>query len=92
MLENQIFFKNENDRLFTVVLKWHTRQPFVCGTLPEIVKYALDKGERGIEAFFEITYGQSTPKLSKVSKANLKAMLSHGPEKIELSVQLFKKY
>ena len=91
-MENQKFFSNENDRLFTVVLKWSLRQPFVCGTLPEIVKYAIDKGERGIEAFYEITYGQSAPKLSKVSKANLKAMLSHNDKNIEISEQLFKKY
>jgi hypothetical protein len=87
---NQIFFSNENDRLFTVVLKWSLRQPFVVGTLPEVVQYALDKGERGIEAFYEITYGSYCPKLSKVSKVNLKSMLSH--KDAELGVQLFSKY
>jgi len=90
-VKTETFFSNENDRLFTVVLKWSLRQPFVCGTLPEVVQYALDKGERGIEAFYEITYGSQCPKLSKVTKAKLKAMLSHQPN-TELGVQLFKRY
>ena len=88
----EVFFSNQNDRLFTVVLKWSLRQPFVCGTLPEIVKFALEKGERGIEAFYEIHYGSACPKLKKVSKKDLKSMLSHEAENVELSVQLFKRY
>jgi len=88
----EVFFSNQNDRLFTVVLKWSLRQPFVCGTLPEVVKYALEHGERGIEAFYEITYGSACPKLTKVSKKNLQAMLSHGGKDVELSEQLFKRY
>jgi len=85
-MENHQFFSNQRDRMFTVRLMWDIAQPFVCGTLTEVVKYAL-KPNNGIEGFYEIT----GTKIKKVTKKQLKAMLSHG-ENVELGVQLFKKY
>jgi hypothetical protein len=80
------FFINDYDRIFTVKLLWDIRQPFVCGDLKSVVEYAL-KLNNGIEYFAEITGG----KFKKVSKKELKAMLSHKPL-TELGEQLFKKY
>lgn len=80
------FFINQSDRIFTVRLMWSIAQPFVCGTLEEVVKYALQPNN-GIEYFAEIT-GQ---KFKKVSKKDLKAMLSHAPLN-KLGEELFKKY
>jgi len=85
-MENQLFFSNHTNRIFTVRLMWDISQPFVCGTLPEVVKYAL-KPNNGIEGFYEI----SGNKFTKVSKKEIKAMLSHEPN-VELGIQLFKKY
>lgn len=84
-MRNEIFI-NDYDRIFTVRLMWNISQPFVCGTLKEVVKYALQPNN-GIEYFAEITNG----KFKKVSKANLKAMLSYEPL-TEMSKELFKKY
>lgn len=80
------FFLNTHSRIFTVKLMWDIAQPFVCGTLEEVVKYAL-LPNNGIEYFAEITGG----KIKKVAKKELKAMLSHAPL-TELCEQLFKKY
>ncbi len=80
-------FINETHRIFTVRLSWDIGQPFVCGTLTEVVKYALT-AKNGIDYFAEI----SNMKFKKVSKKQLKTMLSHGAENIELSKELFKKY
>lgn len=85
-MENQSFFINTHNRIFTVRLMWDIAQPFVCGTLTEVVKYAI-RPNNGIESFYEITGN----KIKRVSKKDLKAMLSHG-ENVELGVQLFKKY
>lgn len=80
------FFINDYDRIFTVRLMWDIAQPFVCGTLEEVVRYALQPNN-GIDYFAEIT----NAKLKKVSKGELKAMLiSQGHE--DLSQQLFKKF
>jgi hypothetical protein len=81
------FFSNSYDRIFTVRLMWSIGQPFVCGTIEEIVKYAL-KPNNGIEYFAEITNGS----FKKVSKKDIKALLSRTPELTELSKELFKKY
>jgi hypothetical protein len=81
------FFLNRNSRVFTVRLMWDIAQPFVCGTLPEVVKYALQPNN-GIEGFYEIT-GR---KIRKVSKEELKKLLSQSAEKTELREQLFKKF
>ena len=80
------FFINKYDRIFTVRLMWDISQPFVCGNLKSVVEYAL-KPNNGIEYFAEITNG----KLTKVSKKQLKAMLSHEPL-TNLGIELFKKY
>jgi hypothetical protein len=80
------FFINEYDRIFTVKLMWDIAQPFVCGTLEQVVKYALQPNN-GIEYFAEIKGG----KIKKVSKANLKSML-HAQGHAELSDDLFKKH
>lgn len=85
--QRQDFFINDYDRIFTVKLAWNIGQPFVCGKLQNVIEYAL-KPNNGIEYFAEITNG----KISKVSKKQLKAMLSHGDILPELSKQLFKKY
>lgn len=86
MTNTSKFFINHSDRIFTVKLMWDISQPFVCGTLEEVVKYAI-KPNNGIEYFAEITNG----KFKKVSKKELKAMLSHKPL-VELGEILFKKY
>lgn len=83
----QQFFINDHDRIFTVKLAWDIAQPFVCGKLQHVVEYALQPNN-GIEYFAEITNG----KFSKVSKKQLKNMLSHGDILPKLSEQLFKKY
>lgn len=80
------FFINHTDRIFTVRLAWDIDQPFVCGSLQNVVEYAIQPNN-GIEYFAEI----SNFKFRKVSKKELKAMLSHGPL-TELGNQLFKKY
>ena len=85
-MNTQNFFLNSNDRIFTVRLMWGIAQPFVCGTLEEVVKYALQTNN-GIEYFAELTNG----KFKKLSKKDLKAMLSHAPL-VELGEQLFKKF
>ena len=80
------FFINDYNRIFTVKLAWDIRQPFVCGTLKDVVEYAL-KPNNGIEHFAEITNSN----FKKVSKKDLKTMLeSQGLT--ELSKELFSKY
>jgi hypothetical protein len=86
MTNRNTFFINDYDRIFTVRLMWNISQPFVCGTLEDVVKYAL-KPNNGIEYFAELTNG----KFNKVSKKDLKAMLSNAPL-TELSKELFNKY
>jgi dihydroneopterin aldolase len=81
------FFINDYDRIFTVRLAWHISQPFVCGNLTEVVKYALT-AKNGIEYFAEIETG----KVKKLPKKLLKNMLSHSEENQKLSIELFKRY
>lgn len=83
----QEFFINDYDAIYTVKLAWNINQPFVCGTLEKVVEYAL-KPNNGIEYFAEI----SGYKLKKISKKQLKSMLSHGEFLPKLAEQLFKKY
>lgn len=85
-MRNDKMFINQSNRVFTVRLMWDIGQPFVCGTLEEVVKYALEPNN-GIEYFAEIT----NCKFKKVSKKDLKAMLSHEPN-VELGKRLFAKY
>ena len=80
------FFINDYDRIFTVKLAWNIGQPFVCGTLKKVVEYAIEPNNR-IEYFAELTNGGK-----KVSKKELKALLSHTTELAELSKKLFSKY
>lgn len=81
------FFLNDYSRVFTVKLAWHIAQPFVCGELKEIVEYAL-KPNNGIEYFAEVTNAG----FKKVSKKDLKALLSRNEDLQALSKQLFAKY
>lgn len=76
------FFKNEYDRIFTVKLLSKPLQPFVCGTIEEVVKYALTH-EKGIGGFYELTRYKAT----KVSKKDLREILLP-----DLAEQLFKIY
>jgi len=85
-MKNTNLFTEQNDRVFTVRLAWNIGQPFVCGTLEEVVKYAI-KPNNGIEYFAELTNAS----FRKVTKKELKAWLSHEPL-TELGAQLFKKY
>jgi len=81
----EIYINNYN-RVFSVRLAWNIGQPFVCGTLKQVVEYALQPNN-GIEYFCEISIG----KIKKVSKKDLKTMLiTQGLE--DLSNELFKKY
>ena len=82
------FFINDYDRIFTVRLAWNISQPFVCGTLTDVVKYALT-AKNGIEYFAEI---ENQSKIKKLSKKLLRDMLSHGEEKQALSIELFKRF
>lgn len=83
---NDKFFINHHSNIFTVKLAWDIGQPFVCGTLEEVVKYALQPNN-GIEYFARINQNG----IKKVSKRDLKAMLSHAPL-TKLGEELFKKY
>jgi len=86
MNTNNTFFENKSSCIYTVRLLWNIGQPFVCGTLEEIVKYAL-KPNNGIDFFAEI----HNYKIKKVSKKELKNMLiCQGFE--SLSKELFSKY
>ncbi len=78
---------NDYNRIFSVRLLWDISQPFVCGTLKEIVEYGL-KQNNGIDYFCEIdTYY----KVKKVPKKQLKTMLE-AQGLTDLSNELFKKY
>ena len=82
----QNFFINTHSNIYTVHLLWNIGQPFVCGTLEEVVKYAL-KPNNGIDYFALI----SNYKIEKVSKKDLKNMLiCQGYE--NLSKELFSKF
>jgi benzoyl-CoA reductase/2-hydroxyglutaryl-CoA dehydratase subunit BcrC/BadD/HgdB len=85
MQNRQNFFINKYDRIFTVKLAFDISQPFVCGDLKSVVKYAL-KSKNGIEYFTELTGGK------KISKKDLKEMLSKTEELQQLSIKLFKIY
>lgn len=85
-MENQTFFLNSSSIIFTVKLAWNIGQPFVCGTLEEVVKYAL-KPNNGIEGFYELTNNS----IKKVSKKELKKLLECSGLN-DLSIELFKKY
>lgn len=86
MKKRNEFFINDYDRIFTVRVMWNIAQPFVCGNLEQVVRYALQPNN-GIDYFAEITNGK--PK--KLTKKQIKAML-HAQGFAELSDQLFKKY
>jgi hypothetical protein len=84
--KRQTFFINDYNRIFTVRLAWNIGQPFVCGSLKDVVEYAL-KPNNGIEYFAEIT----NHSFKKVSKKDLKIMLeAQGLN--ELSKELFSKF
>jgi hypothetical protein len=85
-MQNDKIFINKSNRIFTVRLMWDIGQPFVCGTLEEVVKYAIQPNN-GIEYFAELTGN----KFKRVSKKDLKAMLSHS-SLTKLGEELFKKY
>ena len=63
----QTFFSNKVDRIFSIKLAWNIGQPFVCGTLKEVARYAIQPNN-GIEAIFEI----DGMKFKRVSKKQLK--------------------
>jgi len=84
-MNNDTFFANQNETIFTVRLLWSISQPTVFGVLEEVVKYALQPNN-GIEGFYEV----DRTKLKKVSKKDLKLMLDQRFP--ELSEQLFKRY
>lgn len=81
-----IYINNYN-RIFSVRLMWDIGQPFVCGTLEQVVKYALQPNN-GIEYFCEI---DTHHKVRKVPKKELKEMLLAQGLK-DMSIELFKKY
>lgn len=83
---NDKIFINKSARIFTVKLMWDIGQPFVCGTLEEVVKYAL-KPNNGIEYFAELT-GSS---FKRISKKDLKELMNRASLQ-DLSKQLFRKY
>jgi hypothetical protein len=85
-MTNQTFFINQMSQIFTVKLAWNIGQPFACGTLEEVVKYALQPNN-GIEGFYEITNNS----IKKVSKKQIKYLLEC-QQLTDLSEQLFKKY
>lgn len=84
MNSRDTFFQNTYDRVFTVRLLWNIGQPLVCGTLEEVVKYAL-KPNNGIEGFYEIEGN----KMRKVSKKEMKEFTIISED---LKTELFKKY
>jgi len=90
MYTRQDFFINDYDRIFTVKFMWDIGQPFICGTLKEVVKYALNRPNNGIEFFAEISGVQ----IKKLTKKQLKAMLldSSFEDLQNLGKELFKKY
>lgn len=75
------------NRVFTVRGAWDIGQPFVCGSLEEVIEYALTL-ENGIEYFAEI----NNVGFKKIPKKQLKVMLSYRESNKELSEKLFKKY
>lgn len=81
------FFLNDYSKIFTVKLAWQIAQPFVCGELKEVIEYAL-KPNNGIEYFAEVTNSG----FKKVSKKELREMLSYKEDLQALSQQLFAKY
>ena len=85
----QTFFSNKLDRIFSIKLAWNIGQPFVCGTLKEIIKYALQPNN-GIEGIFEI----DGMKFKRVSKKQLKEIKekTFDDELAELLKELEKKY
>lgn len=85
-MRNKELFINDYDRIFTVRLAWSIGQPFVCGLLVDVVKYAL-KPNNGIEYFAEL----SNLQLKKLKKYQLKRMLIESGHQ-DLCDQLFKKY
>ena len=85
-MEPQTFFINQISQIYTVKLMWHISQPFVCGTLEEIVKYALTH-KRGIESFYEL----NNSSIKKISKKQLKSLL-YTQNLNDLSNELFKVY
>jgi hypothetical protein len=84
-MENTFFISRIN-QIYTVKLLWSIGQPFVCGTLEEVVKYSLHPNN-GIDAFYELNNNS----IKKVSKKELKSLLNR-QNLTELSNELFKKY
>jgi len=83
-MKNQLF--ESNSTVYTVRLLWDVGQPFVCGSLEEVVKYSL-KENNGIDYFAEIT----NLGFKKLSKKYLKTILGvRGLN--ELSKSLFSIY
>lgn len=85
-MKNDKLFINHYNRIFMVRFLWITSQPTVIGELEEIVSYALETKNNGIESFYEI----EGSKIRKVSKNELKEMLSY--KYIDLMERLFKVY
>lgn len=71
-MTNDKFFKNEGSRIFSVRFMWHIGQPFVCGTLKEILDYAIQE-QKEIEYFVELDTRYT--KGRKVSKKELREIL-----------------
>lgn len=84
-MKNTRIYKNNYSRIFAVKLLFSTSQPFVCGELKDVVKYALDF-PTGIDYFVEINTDNFKPR--KVSKKEIKEMLNMLAE-IELCKKLF---
>lgn len=70
MKTRQKSFVNGIDRIFSIKLAWNIGQPFFCGTLKEVVKYALQPNN-GIESIFEID-GYKFKKVTKKELRNIK--------------------
>ena len=75
---------NNYNRVFSVRFLWDISQPFVCGTLEEIVEYAIKNSEKQIDYFYEISYH----KIRKVTKKELKNSYLDD----SLKSELFKRY
>lgn len=85
-MKNDKLFINHSYRIFMVRFLWSIGQPTVIGELKEIVSYALETKNNGIESFYEI----EGSKIRKVSKKELKEMLYY--RDVDLLERLFKVY
>ena len=64
------YFQNTYDRIFTVKLSDYIGQPFVCGTIDRVIKYALNCNHN-IEGIYEL----SNHEFNKLSTYELKEIL-----------------